>query len=1019
MFKLVCFAFLLLSTLSEVFAQQILQINEEGIPPVTHYTSKVYQGNDQVWDIIQDDKGLIYITTTSSLNEYDGETWRSIPIKAGQIGMSFTKTENNRIYVCGWDMLGYLAVDSTGSLGFQSLKEQLPSDFQFGIVGFTESYGSKIAFSGSQSILIYDEETNEFTSNNTDELSIVNFSIDKEIIFHIKGKGLVKLQSDTLVAIEGGAYFKDIVVSDVVNIDESAVVFSTYYQGFYYYSNDTTYEISALNLPYYKSKYPKSLFKISDAYYGMTLLQDGLIIVDKYWKPIIHLNKSNGFTSEAYSGFVDASNNIWLGTNEGLYRVDISSAHSIIDTRLGVDGNVLDVKIINEDIYVASSQGIYTRPLHPSARDEKNLLNKGFVKVKQSQLYNDLMLGGKEQILTKAGGTVGVIQGDEYKVLLRQQSDQAYAITYLQDSSFAITSGKNGKYIELFGYINNQWRHQRTLYADSLPDIVLRLIYDLKSNRIWGANQQEVFSFNLNASLDSVIDFNRYSTMEGLPANDQNKLQWIDSEIGFGTVDGFYRFDSGSEQFVKSTLFHDLFDDSGLVTLSKESDSVYWYSMGNYKKGKVTISSQSLATLDSGICKVLEGNNSWIEYVEGFGSLIAGSTGLYFIPKGKIGNSKFDFDPMVRRVELISDGDSIIFSGEHVGVGSIGEVPKPIILKPNMNALRFAVSIPFYQYSDKNLYAFKLEPFDQNWTSWTDLNQKEYTNLSPGKYTFVVKARNAYLEESDVASFAFVIETPWHETIWMYGLYFLLFVGLVYLIVDWNSQRLRKENLKLEGIIEERTAEIRDQKEVIEKVLKERESLLKEIHHRVKNNLQIIASLLYLQSGKFENEDFKRVLEEGQGRVRSMALIHQKLYENDDLKSIPFGEYLQELLGEIKASFGQTTEKIVVEVDSDNIQFDVETAIPLGLIVNELATNAFKYAFSGLDKGTFSISLKKENGQIVLNVSDDGKGIPDGIDIKKTKSLGLRLVKMLSVQLEGDYSFQSEKGTNFKLKFAA
>ena len=199
----------------------------------------------------------------------------------------------------------------------------------------------------------------------------------------------------------------------------------------------------------------------------------------------------------------------------------------------------------------------------------------------------------------------------------------------------------------------------------------------------------------------------------------------------------------------------------------------------------------------------------------------------------------------------------------------------------------------------------------------------------------------------------------------------------------------------------------------------EKESLLKEIHHRVKNNLQIIANLLYLQSGKFEDENIKNVLEEGQGRVRSMALIHQKLYENEDLKSIPFGEYVLELVNEIKTSFGDQAAHVNIKVDAEETFFDVDSAVPLGLIINELTTNAFKYAFDGKNEGQFSVFLTKSESEYELHISDNGKGIPDEIDIRKTRSLGLRLVRILSEQLEGVYEFESKDGLSFKLKFVA
>tara|TARA_R110000796_G_scaffold159169_1_gene275749 strand:+ start:1024 stop:2961 length:1938 start_codon:yes stop_codon:yes gene_type:complete len=214
--------------------------------------------------------------------------------------------------------------------------------------------------------------------------------------------------------------------------------------------------------------------------------------------------------------------------------------------------------------------------------------------------------------------------------------------------------------------------------------------------------------------------------------------------------------------------------------------------------------------------------------------------------------------------------------------------------------------------------------------------------------------------------------------------------------------------------------EITSKNELLSKSLSEREALLKEIHHRVKNNLQIIASLLYLQSDESENQDVRRLLEEGQGRVRSMALIHQKLYENDDLKHIPFDDYLKELIGEIKLSFGDMAKNIELEVEAKDVFFDVDTAVPLGLIINELSTNAFKYAYAKrVGGGVFKVVLKKEGGEYRMTVSDNGHGIPDEVlNATQSSSLGLKLTRMLSDQLEGEYNFDNSNGTTFDLKFA-
>lgn len=214
--------------------------------------------------------------------------------------------------------------------------------------------------------------------------------------------------------------------------------------------------------------------------------------------------------------------------------------------------------------------------------------------------------------------------------------------------------------------------------------------------------------------------------------------------------------------------------------------------------------------------------------------------------------------------------------------------------------------------------------------------------------------------------------------------------------------------------------EISTKNDELGKSLSEREALLKEIHHRVKNNLQVIASLLYLQSDKTDDVSVKKLLEEGQGRVRSMALIHQKLYENEDLKHIPFEEYLSELVGEIKKTFGTAAEAVDLHIEAKDIQFDVDTAVPLGLIINELSTNAFKYAYTNRMGGAlFSIKLEQNEGQYKMTVSDNGIGISDELlNATQSSSLGLRLTRMLSDQLEGEYRFDNTDGTRFELKFA-
>lgn len=214
-----------------------------------------------------------------------------------------------------------------------------------------------------------------------------------------------------------------------------------------------------------------------------------------------------------------------------------------------------------------------------------------------------------------------------------------------------------------------------------------------------------------------------------------------------------------------------------------------------------------------------------------------------------------------------------------------------------------------------------------------------------------------------------------------------------------------------------KTSKILDEKnKIIEKALQEKQLLLKEVHHRVKNNFQIVSSLLELQTKGIEDEKALNLANEGKNRVKSMALIHQKLYQNDT-GLIDFDEYINVLVKELSYMYA-SEKKVQTNINTKNMQFDIDTAIPLGLIVNELITNAYKYAFDATKENKLDISINKLNEEeYKLVVADNGKGIDDSIDLAKVKSLGLRLVKRLTKQLQGKFIVNNAKGAIFEITF--
>ncbi|WP_158973577.1 sensor histidine kinase [Cellulophaga sp. L1A9] len=200
--------------------------------------------------------------------------------------------------------------------------------------------------------------------------------------------------------------------------------------------------------------------------------------------------------------------------------------------------------------------------------------------------------------------------------------------------------------------------------------------------------------------------------------------------------------------------------------------------------------------------------------------------------------------------------------------------------------------------------------------------------------------------------------------------------------------------------------------------LEERNTLLKEIHHRVKNNLQVITSLLNLQSRYIKDEETKSMLKYSQYRIKSMALLHESLYRSDDLSKINYKDYLNQLVNGLIVSMKGSNTKITLDLDVDEIYFNIDTSIPLGLIINELVTNSLKYAFSE-NIGTITIALKKQaNNSFLLRLSDNGKGFPKSVTFRNTETLGLKLVHKLVLQLRGNIEKDNiQTGTAFIITF--
>ncbi len=583
--------------------------------------------------------------------------------------------------------------------------------------------------------------------------------------------------------------------------------------------------------------------------------------------------------------------------------------------------------------------------------------------------------------------------------------------------------------------------------SDGLPSNNIRSLLLDKNNNLW------IGTAGAGLSKYNYTSFKNYSEKDGLAFNYIHSL-FEDSKgnIWIGTGNGVTKYaDNVFTSFKKSSGFCNLYigsiteDKNGniwfgtdrcavkydgldfkTVTMEDGLSSGIIYLMHNDKKGNLWIGT------NNGIDRVKFDSYGQISRIknykskQGFKGVECNSRAIFEDNKNNLwigtvkGVIKYDptqdktnvFEPNIHINNLklfFEDVDWLNYSKKLIKWNNL---PENLVLSYDNNHLTFEFSAINLTFPEDVHYRFKLTPFDNEWYSSTEKNVATYSNLPPGDYTFSVKARNEDgLWNQKAASYNFKITSPWFKEWWFVLCIIVLIFYIIYKISSFKEQQQVKISKDLEEKVKERTALIETQRD-------EKEVLLKEIHHRVKNNMQVIISLISIQSGYTQDKIALALFDEAKSRIRSMALIHEKMYQTGDLAYIDIQDYIMALTNDLIDTYAINCD-IFLDIKIDKTKFAIDTLIPLGLLLNEIISNALKYGFVGTDKGKMVIHLQldEKDNNFVLLVGDNGVGMPFGTLEKEDGTLGMELVKIFVTQLDGEIKRLEDKGTFYEIKF--
>lgn len=561
-------------------------------------------------------------------------------------------------------------------------------------------------------------------------------------------------------------------------------------------------------------------------------------------------------------------------------------------------------------------------------------------------------------------------------------------------------------------YFNRETQKFKTYRFDgSVPNSIRDnnvhcLVRDDDGNIWFGTGNAGLY--HLNVETQKISNYSAGDINKGfLPSNgindlhfDDNRQLWVATSGG-----GIAQYKPKSNSF-KTYGNADGLDNNVALGITSDQSGILWISTNggvsafntetetfrNYNEqdvlGQNTFNPQSCLSLSSSM--VIFGGSNGFDY---FNS--AGLKANQFIP------------PMV------ITGFEMLNTGENSSVANPIRTQEDILeLDYNHSGFSLEFAALNYEQSQKNQYAYRMKGLFDQWRYIGTRRFATFSNLSPGRYTFeVIGSNNDGYWSEEPARLTVIVNPAFWQTMWFQILGVLAVIGILYLFYKYKMASTRQRNKLLELAVDARTIEI----------VRERDTnaiLLKEVHHRVKNNLQIIVSLLNLQSRFISDSKLLHVFGEIQNRVRSMSLIHEKMYKTKDMKTVNIEEYITDLSQSLIQTY-RIGHQIELDVDVEVNSFNSDTLTPLGLIINEVISNALKYAFREDRKGKVFVRIhRQENEYYRMMIGDNGIGIPSEFAMGNSESFGTELISALSEQLDGTIQLlPGEKGTVYEVLF--
>ena len=951
---------LFLSCLTIAFTQSF------GVPFIYNYSPLDYGAGAQNWAIVQAQNGLVYFGNNDGVLEYDGVTWRLIETKRNTVVRSLAVDQNDAVFVGAYGEIGYLTPDSLGTMAYVSLLPYVDSNYlDFADVWQTCVTGNAVYFSTQKYLFKWESGTMKTWVTPTYNLHMA--IVDDEIYVRQWQSGLMKMVSDSLVLLPGGEQFNLPIIASILpyaDRSKAELLICTQTDGLFLYDGlrampfHTDFDDILSEARIYQGS------RLFNGHYAFATILGGVFIMDQGGHLIQHIIKETGLQNNTvWSIYPDQQNGLWIALDAGISRAEVSGPLTHLGNKQGLEGTVLDILRHQNQLYMATSRGVYLLD-----ESESHLSTFTPIKGLPPQCFDLLSFGDVLLVATLQG--VYEIQAGKIREITKSYS---FSLTRsIQDSNRVFV----GLQIGLMSIYKSkgQWKEEGSI---GVFDLEVRELLETEDGNLWASTgHQGIMKIDYTSGFTKQPVITHFDTSQGLPIGDYVAAANTHKGPRFLTSGGIYIFDSSTKQFhPDSLLVPNLPIQQAAMKLATSdiAGNLWLLPARDIRPGVARLKGQSYSWDDTPLLRVRTQDITML-YPDPLdpGIVWFGGTERVLRYDDSVSmNYQQEFKTLIRRVTI--NNDTIIYNGNSsLPSGDYLKLPE---LSYGQNSLRVSFAALSYDGVAENMYQYYLEGYDGGWSTWSKESWKDYTNLREGDYRFKVRGKNIYQHVVESATMEFTVRPPWYRSWLAYLSYGFILMCILYLI-------RRREIKRISHTHQQEVEHLEFNK--LKELDKLKSRFFTDVSHEFRTPLSLILgpmdNLLAKHPDGENVREFQMVRRNAQ---RLLRMINQMLdlsrLEADKMHLDLANENLLPLIKGIISSFELLAENKGISLTFEThvnqawMNFDQDK---MEQIFTNLIANALKFTPQG---GTVSVHVNSvdDNKWLRIDVRDTGSGISE------------------------------------------